>query len=301
MGRRFRKILCILVVLSACQPETEETISEEPIPEEPEAAPVSFVTFGDWGVADDNQRGVAAAIGNYCNQFPCDFVLTLGDNFYNDGIDSTTDLQWQTKYKDIYGSLNLPFYPSLGNHDYAGNEQAQIDYSLADPTWRMAGRYYSVAFPEGNGSPVVEIFVFDTENFDGAAQQWMEDAIDASSAVWKVLAMHVPIISVGPHGDDERNLNNALIPIICNKIDLVLSGHDHIFAHLRETVLGCPIEQLVIGTGGAGLYDADETDPRLLSSGEFHGFGWFEATEESVVFKMIKSDGTVFYTTSWAR
>lgn len=290
-------------------PNPSPTPNPNPTPN-PEPAPlptpivdqtaVSFVTFGDWG-GGDLQKAVASAIGTHCRTRECEFVLTLGDNFYDDGVASVSDPQWQTKYHDIYDGLGLPFYAVLGNHDTAGNEQAQIDRSSVDSTWRMPGEYYSVAFPQGGSPPQVEFFVFNTENFSTTAEQWLNNAIGASQAAWKILAMHVPIISNGPHGNDERHWNGRLIPVICNRIDLVISGHDHIFSHLRQTVLGCPIEQLVIGTGGIGLYNADKTDPRVLSSGEFHGFGWLQVDEKAIDFQMVKSDASVYYQYTWQK
>jgi tartrate-resistant acid phosphatase type 5 len=46
------------------------------------------------------------------------FVIALGDNFYNDGTESTEDELWETAFHDVYAapSLDVPWYGVLGNH-----------------------------------------------------------------------------------------------------------------------------------------------------------------------------------------
>lgn len=276
---------------------------EEPTPTGTGESSASFVAFGDWGTGGDEQREVASAIGDYCETENCEFILTLGDNFYSDGVESVTDEQWEEKYHDVYDFLDLPFYASLGNHDNNGNIQAQIDYSEIDPDWNMPEENYSYTWPE-NADPVVEFFVFNSDypRFrEESAQNWMREAIAESQADWKILVMHHPIYSDGNHGDDDQGNNEFLFPIICNEVDLVVSGHDHNFAHLRGPDADCPIEQLVIGTGGAGIRDSvTETEAQVIGRGNFHGFGWFQITSDEIFFRMVESDGDYFYTYGWS-
>lgn len=264
---------------------------------------VSFVTFGDWGTGNDDQKEVAAALKDYCGVEACDFIVTLGDNFYSSGVESTSDEQWKEKYTDIYGGLDIPFYAVLGNHDENGNVQAQIDYSSVDPNWRMPAEEYNFTMPE-TGEPAVEFFIIRSQypHFrDAASQNWLRSAIDASRAKWKILVMHHPLINNGKHGDDDQGNGEYLIPIICNKIDLILSGHAHSFSHLKAEVDGCPIEQLIVGTGGAGLKSVDTSDRRVISTKSMYGFGWMGVSASKAEFKMIATDGSVYYSTMWQK
>lgn len=65
-----------------------------------------------------NQSLTAYEMGVYGWVVDAQFVIALGDNFYNDGTESTEDELWQTAFHDIYGapSLNVPWYGVLGNH-----------------------------------------------------------------------------------------------------------------------------------------------------------------------------------------
>lgn len=268
-----------------------------------EGTAVSFVTFGDWGSGSDEQTMVAEAIGNYCSENQCDFILTLGDNFYSNGVDSTTDPLWRERYHDVYDFLDLDFYISLGNHDNQGNIQAQIDYSRIDPHWHYPAEEYTFTKPDRTTPPLVEFFIINSDypNFDATAQAWLNTAIAGSQATWKLLAMHHPIYSNGNHGDGDDDYREALAGVICNRIDLVLSGHDHNFSHMLSEEDGCPIQQLVVGTGGAGLREVNPNDPRAIASGSFHGFGWLQVTADQILFRMITVDGDIFYEAAFQR
>ncbi len=59
------------------------------------------------------------------------FVVAVGDNFYEDGVASVTDPHWQNSFEKVYTapSLQVPWWAVLGNHDYHGNCDAQIEYT----------------------------------------------------------------------------------------------------------------------------------------------------------------------------
>jgi hypothetical protein len=65
-----------------------------------------------------NQSLTAYEMGVYGWVVDAQFVIALGDNFYNDGTESTEDELWETAFHDVYAapSLNVPWYGVLGNH-----------------------------------------------------------------------------------------------------------------------------------------------------------------------------------------
>ncbi len=268
---------------------------------------VKFISFGDWGTGDSNQLAVASQIQTTCQSNTCDFGLLLGDNFYNTGVSSTADPQWESKYQDVYGSLNLTFHALLGNHDWdsPANYQAEIDYSSLDSSWNMPAAYYTEIFPSSE-NPLLQIFVINSNDFrtNSDEQNWLSTQVDQSTATWKIIAFHHPIYSnSASHPPDEKDIYPELQPIICNKVDLMVSGHDHLFSHLRNSTENCGYDQLIIGTGGKGLYatTADGGDASILYSESSFGFGYFSLNSTEMNFQFIKTDGQSSYSYQWQK
>ena len=49
------------------------------------------------------------------------FILALGDNFYDDGVNSTEDSMWYSHFRDVYFRTDeirgVKWYSAFGNHD----------------------------------------------------------------------------------------------------------------------------------------------------------------------------------------
>eukprot|EP01042_Synura_sphagnicola_P018972 gene18972-23999_t len=125
---------------------------------------VSFLVVGDWGRKGANhQHDVARQMETTAAEFGTHFIVSVGDNFYDDGVKSTADPQWRFSFEDVYTGphLQTPWYVALGNHDYGQSPQAQVDYTRLSPRWRMPARYYTVP---GNeiGHPAADLFILDT-------------------------------------------------------------------------------------------------------------------------------------------
>lgn len=262
----------------------------------------SFVAFGDWGDGSTGQFNTATALEQFCQVNTCDFVLTLGDNIYVNGVESTSDPLWQSRFVDVYGDLGIPFRVCGGNHDAYGNFQAEIDYSQVNSQWIFPAGNYSFTLPENSSTPVVDFFVIHNYDFSKENSLWLDEAIKSSKAKWKFLVMHYPFISnAGRLGERQRNDPLTLTPT-CNKMDLFISGHDHLFTHLKGSRGGCVMDQLIIGTGGeAPEIPNIPDDPRVLDTQSSNGFGYFVVRQSLITFEFIDVNGNVLYQTSWAK
>ena len=72
---------------------------------------VKFLVIGDWGglpffpYRTPIEETVANQMGKFADKSKAEFVLALGDNFYFDGVNSTSDMRFQ-----VILPTNLDFY-----------------------------------------------------------------------------------------------------------------------------------------------------------------------------------------------
>ena len=118
------------------------------------------------------QAAIAKSMGTYAvtAEIAPSFVVSLGDNFYVNGVSSSTDSLWESLWSEVYidpyPALNVSWYPIFGNHDYGyglSGIEAQIqryrDHVDGD-LWQFPATNYSKTFsiPGGNGTVTV-IFI----------------------------------------------------------------------------------------------------------------------------------------------
>jgi len=189
-----------------------------------------FVLLGDAGTGEADQYKVAAAIGQVCKLYRCDFALELGDNIYDAGPSSARDPQFDSKFEKPYANLTFPFYMVLGNHDnsqdpantgataglgtwyQAGNYE--VDYAKrtdrASEKWTMPGRYYSFARDDAafialdtntlvyDDVPILP----DQDAVIQAQTKWVDGAVQQTgNATWRFAFGHHGYVSNGPHGN----------------------------------------------------------------------------------------------------
>lgn len=298
-----KKAWCIVIALAcflACSGHATkpQTLVMAP-PKDPTT--IRFYTFGDWGTGDERQKAVFEQTKKSCAQYGCDFGLTLGDNFYPRGMKSVDDPKWASVYEPTLGSLDLPLYVTLGNHDYRGSLQALYDYGKKDPDWILPANHYSIR--STGALPLLEIFVIDTKDFDPEAQEWLSGAVKHSKAQWKLLALHHPLLNNGTqHPSDQMDIYDDLRPIICGRIDAILAGHEHIFSHLQDTENECRQDHFVIGTGGRELYGIlpeDKVEARVLYTEASLGLALVEAKATELRLRFIRSDAKETYKYLW--
>eukprot|EP00246_Nothoceros_aenigmaticus_P002268 TRINITY_DN1309_c0_g1_i1.p1 TRINITY_DN1309_c0_g1~~TRINITY_DN1309_c0_g1_i1.p1 ORF type:complete len:364 (-),score=31.30 TRINITY_DN1309_c0_g1_i1:77-1168(-) len=231
--------------------------------------PLNFLVVGDWGRNGDyNQTHVAYQMGRVAEELNVDFVISTGDNFYDQGLKGIMDPQFETSYSMIYTApgLQKPWYTVLGNHDYRGNAPAQLSEALTirDGRWRCQREFQlhlPLCGPSENGlcKHTLDIFFIDTSpyvdsywssnaehqhNWTGLteprqkqlSQQTERLAINLrnSTATWKLVVGHHTIRSTGAHGntDDVAKFVDPLLKAY--DVDLYINGHDHSLQDIKS-------------------------------------------------------------------
>jgi hypothetical protein len=220
--------------------------------------PLRFIVFGDWGRnGEDKQKEVATEMGIVAKKFKAEFIVSTGDNIYPNGVRSTRDHNWIASFEDIYTaqSLQTDWWVVLGNHDYRGDPQAEIDYSAVDRRWNMPARYYAKTFYIGEDSTNGVLMVFiDTSPFlsesylgdkmhvqgqDTAAQRiWLEKTLGEAPAniKWKIVFGHHPVYTGGGRmlAKETVEMKTLFKPIFEKyHVNAYICGHDHNLQYIK--------------------------------------------------------------------
>ena len=134
------------------------------IPQNDSVETIDIVFLGDWGHQSDALPLVSDQIAEVADYIGLEFMVTLGDNFYEYGVDSVDDEVWDVYLNNFnQASLQVPWYVSLGNHDHYGNVQAQVDFTDVDERWNLPSLFYAKHFSIPGGSDSLGLLVIDTE------------------------------------------------------------------------------------------------------------------------------------------
>ena len=245
------------------------------------ATPTRIWVLGDSGTADLKAETVRDAYYGFAGSTFTNLWLMLGDNAYNDGLDS----EYQRAVFDMY-PLTLRqsvLWPTKGNHDHDTSTPGDAPYFdiFTLPKNAQAGgvasgteAYYS--FDYGN-IHFICLNSFDVDRSPGAPMlTWLQADLAATTARWIIAYWHHPPYSKGSHDSDIdfelTEMRQNVLPILeAGGADLVLSGHSHSYersflidGHYGRSDTFTPGMKLDSGDGresGAGAYRKVSASP----------------------------------------
>lgn len=289
----------------------------------------SFTAVGDIGANKD-----AASTLKLIGSSGSNFTVVLGDLSYGE---LTPESAWCDFVRKNAGD-SMPFEIIPGNHEEDG-ANANIDKlaeCLPDRVGGIVGSYpVEYYFDYRNLARFIMVspdITYKGEHFkykrNDPRYNWVANAIDEARTAgiqWVIVSAHKPCLSVGRKGcEPGPDLMNLLVE---KKVDLVLNGHDHNYQRSKQLAHSdaCPEivpEQfnnrcvadngrdgvypkgggaifLVIGTGGAELYDTLLSDPdssfftRWLgpSNNPTTGFVRFAVSRDQIKGEFVSSNG----------
>jgi tartrate-resistant acid phosphatase type 5 len=273
---------------------------------------LNFIIFGDWGrKGERDQAEVAAQMAVAAKATAARFIVSVGDNFYEDGVASASDPQWQTSFENVYQdpALQVPWQVILGNHDYHGNCDAQLEYARTHSRWNMPDRYFLQTHPIDTAT-TADFFYLDTtpmiksywkhgKTTKSVATQdvkkqlaWFKDALAASKARWKIVIGHHPIYSGGEHGDTAELVEHILPLLHENKVQAWFNGHDHDLQHL---VAG-DLNLFCSGAGSEFRPTKDTVHTKFAKARS--GFTTVSLQPDRMLVRMTDNLGQLLYTTT---
>lgn len=251
---------------------------------------VRFAVIGDYGWAGPN----ALAVANLVKGWSPDFIVTVGDNNYDLGAATTIDAnigQYYAGYIGSYaggygpGAATNRFFPVLGNHDWGTGSELPYTSYFALPGNE---RYYDIQWG------IVHLFAVDSDTHEphgtsaGSTQgAWLQTQLSASTACWKLVAMHHPPYSSGAHGSQAY----MQWPYQQWGADAVLSGHDHLY----ERIVRNNFPYFVNGLGGRSQYSF-ATSPVAGSASRYnakYGAMLVDAYPSAITYSFYAADGTL--------
>lgn len=270
---------------------------------------LNFMVIGDWGrKGKDYQKIVAAGLGIGAMQDSSRFIISTGDNFYEEGVKNTNDSHFRKSYEDVYRTdpLNVRWYITLGNHDHKGNIDAQIAYSKQSARWYLPANYYEEEILLDDSTRALFVFLDTTPlrdeiiSFSSASTeleneaqqlQWLNETLAQSRAEWKIVVGHHPLFSVGEaHRDNDAMIGNLRQILEQHQVQVYFSGHAHSLQHLKPKG---SVNYFISGAGSKiRKVHPDEVTEAAVS---VPGFIAASLTKETLIVQLVDFQGKVHH------
>ncbi|XP_019417739.1 PREDICTED: purple acid phosphatase 17-like [Lupinus angustifolius] len=277
---------------------------------------LSFLVIGDWGRQGlYNQSLVATQMGIMGEKLNIDFVISTGDNFYDEGIKGVNDPLFKQSFSNIYTakSLQKQWYSVLGNHDYRGDTIAQLN-----PLLRKIDRRWFCMRSFTLNTGIAEFFFIDTtpfisdyfnefehtydwrdvsprKNYLNNILKDFEEALSKSTATWKIVVGHHAIRSISHHGDSPELLESLAPMLKANGVDMYLNGHDHCLQHISSK--DSPLVYITSGAGSKAwrgdIKENNVDEVRFFYDGQ--GFMSVQMTETEIEFSFLDVFGEIIH------
>ena len=217
-----------------------------PLPEVSLAPKNGVLRLAVTGDVGKGAAGVAAGIAKVHAQKPLDGIILTGDNLYPCGVKSEDDPRWSIVTP--LTRIGVPVFPVLGNHDFCGKADPDAQIGAPVANWTFPARQYVLR------AGVADFAFIDTDPYVKRKTRSLPlaDAFESSTAPWRVIVGHHPVISSGYHGyfprDEVQRMRDTIPTLRAVKAHMFIAGHDH---HV-ELIKGRMIH-LISGAGSSPI------------------------------------------------
>ncbi|XP_063787313.1 tartrate-resistant acid phosphatase type 5 [Pseudophryne corroboree] len=320
------KLVVLLVVIlsvlgkTLCHPLTDTEPS------------LRFAVIGDWGglplppYYTKQEQLVATELGETVSKWGADFIVSVGDNFYYDGVTDVTDLRFEATFESVFNApslRNVSWYIIAGNHDHKGNVTAEMAYSNVSSRWNYPDLYYDVSFKIPTTNVSLRLLLLDTimlcgNSDDSLGEQpmgatnirlaekqleWLTEKLQSAKEEYLLVAGHYPVWSIAEHGPTSC-LREYVEPLLKKYgVTAYLCGHDHNMQYLQDDY---GIGYVLSGAGNfmedSRKHEKDVPEGYLrFYQGELEAMGSFvymQATPKELNITYIQSGGKSTFRTT---
>lgn len=241
--------------------------------------PFSFIYLGDAQV-DVKSRWSRTIREAFKRDANASLVLYAGD-LINNGYD---DQLWGELCDGLgfIGSM-IANLPAVGNHDMNVPDASPTKPVAAHPLWKA-----HFALPQNGPADApmledeacwvdyqgvrfitLEANAFSPEEYDPDTRKivqekqiaWLEGVLRDNPNRWTIMLHHEPMYGVGRNPDNPQ-FRDAFLPLYDKyKVDLVLQGHDHVYARSHKLNAGKPVADNAPGT----VYVVSVSGPKMYA------------------------------------
>jgi predicted MPP superfamily phosphohydrolase len=274
--------------------------------------PFNFLVLGDSGVGDsglgnaEHQTLIARLM---LAEQPA-MVVHVGDLVYGQG---SYELFGRNHFNYYYALMaSVPFFPTLGNHEYLVPNAAPYMAVHSVPTDNVPvaerSRYYSYDWGNVHFVSLDSNIVEQAANGASTMLKWLSNDLRSTRQFWRVVYFHHPPYAGGANQNDPicGLVRQHVIPILdANGVQVVFSGHEHSYQRshpIRNGVVVAPdsgINYFVSGGGGAFLYPVLKR-PEAAFGESVHHYLRVEVRGSRMIVRAIRYDGTEIESTTIA-
>ena len=244
------------ILIFACDPV--EIIQTPEFEIDISADSFTFAVIGDYGLGGNDELQVSDLVKSWNPEF----IITTGDNNYPDGDDETFEDNIGYYYGDyiynydasIFNRCNglafqdkiNRFFPSPGNHD----DQFFQGLAYYKKYFTLPGNelYYNYSWGD------IAFYSLNSTDRDMTAQRdWLKAELLKSEKAFNIVYFHHSPYSSGDHGNESR----MQWDFHSLGVDVVLTGHDHIYSRI-DKIDEPGLHYIVNGLGGKSIYDCGE-------------------------------------------
>jgi tartrate-resistant acid phosphatase type 5 len=266
-----------------------------------EADSITFAVIGDYGKAGETELRVSQMIESWNP----DFIITTGDNNYEDGELATIKENISQYYCDYIYNPDAPdgyvcngnasveklnrFFPVPGNHDY--NSKDGIVPYLNYFSLPGVEEYYDFQWGPVHFFALDSGRQGDSECCASSQSVWLKETMANSTRPFKIVYFHHSPYSSAKHGNAER----MQWDFKGWGANTVMTGHDHVYSRIHLSGQS-DFAYFISGLGGKPTrYDcnANPLDENLFDVfcyQENHGAMLVKANSEKIVFQFFQID-----------
>lgn len=218
-----------------------------------------YCFVGDAGEVNPTQAMVVNSLANS----DCSLVWHLGD-ITQLGVQSMDDPELQESFLKPFKPFletEIPFYLTVGNHDYKGDPSVYLEVAKNYPSIFHPSNFYTKKFGE------LCFFALDTTIFDklyyfykrGSQIRWLKEEVERlqDQCNFSIAVAHHPLFSSGDRDRANPQLAIFLENYVFGTFDIYITGHNHVLADEGDHK---KTRQLISATGALPGGSPQETD-----------------------------------------